>query len=84
MSCRGKGVRKPVDRPARAVMPQAHTQVIYFQYLGTAGITVIGPVTGRAYRFPARGATAATDPRDASSLTVVPYLVRVPPLSAQP
>jgi hypothetical protein len=41
-------------------------------------MTVIGPVTGRLYRFDARGARVPVDPRDAGPMGTVPHLRRVP------
>jgi hypothetical protein len=52
-------------------------QAVHFKYLGASAITVIGPVSGRAYRFFGAGARAAVDPRDAPSLATVPHLVQI-------
>jgi len=43
-----------------------------FEYFGATGMTVIGPVTGRSYRFDRPGAKLAVDPRDAPGLGAVP------------
>jgi hypothetical protein len=37
-------------------------------------MTVIGPVTGRRYRFDQPGAKVSIDPRDAPALSAVPHL----------
>lgn len=46
----------------------------YFEYLGRTGLTAIGAVTGRRYRFEGRGARVAVDKRDAGGLLAVPNL----------
>jgi hypothetical protein len=65
--------------PAARIPPApAHDSgLVYLRYWGEAGITVIGPVTGRAYRFAATGSTVAADPRDAPSLAAVPQVAVV-------
>jgi hypothetical protein len=50
---------------------------VIFEYVGGAGLTVHGPVTGRTYVFPKPGAQLAADARDANSLLTVPLLRRV-------
>jgi hypothetical protein len=48
-----------------------------FEYLGGATMTVLGPVSGRRYRFVGHGARLAVDPRDRLSLAAVPGLREV-------
>lgn len=48
----------------------------YFEYVGKTGLTVVGPVTGRRYRFERPGALLAVDERDSSSMAGVPNLRR--------
>ena len=48
-----------------------------FQYLGKTGLTVIGPRTGRRYRFDRPGAVVTVDPRDWRSLAAVSVLKQV-------
>lgn len=48
----------------------------YFEYVGKTGLTVVGPVTGRRYRFARPGAVLAVDKRDSSSMAGVPNLRR--------
>ncbi|MEA2559437.1 MAG: hypothetical protein QOH06_941 [Acidobacteriota bacterium] len=50
---------------------------IGFEYVGTTGLTVVGPVTGKRYRFDNYGSRAAIDLRDAPSMAAVPHLRRV-------
>lgn len=38
------------------------------EYIGTTGLTVLGPATGRRYRFAAPGVRLAVDPRDWAGL----------------
>jgi len=52
-------------------------QTVHFKYVGSAAITVIGPVSGRFYSFFGAGAKAAVDARDAPSLAAVPHLVQI-------
>jgi hypothetical protein len=50
---------------------------IYFQYIGVRTLTVIGPRTGRRYRFDTPGALVAVDGRDKQALAGVPTLRQV-------
>ena len=49
----------------------------FFQYVGQTGMTVVGPVTGRRYRFAAPGQIVAVDPLDRRSVATVPSLRQV-------
>jgi len=53
---------------------------VYFSYFGNTGLTVLGPVSSRVYRFLTNGGPIAVDPRDAASLARVPNLKRIPHL----
>jgi hypothetical protein len=53
----------------------------YFQYFGKLGLTVIGPRTGKRYRFDNPGAVVAVDPRDRRALRAVPTLREVEKLT---
>ena len=68
----------------RAVAPAS----VLFQYTGTTGLTVSGPITGRRYRFNGEGAQVEVDGRDAPSFAAVPRLQRLPrtprPLFSEP
>jgi hypothetical protein len=50
---------------------------VRFEYVGTTGLTVKGPVTGKRYRFDNPGSRLLVDPRDAPSMAAVPHLRRV-------
>ncbi len=86
MACCGKmrsqfraaAPRRPlsVGRTTVASPPDARP-LAYFEYFGPTGLTAIGPVTGRRYRFEGRGARVAIDQRDASGMLAVPNLRRV-------
>jgi hypothetical protein len=47
---------------------------VFFKYLGQTGMTVIGPRTGKRYRFDGPGATVEVDLRDRLSLAALPRL----------
>ena len=53
------------------------TFVVQFEYTGRTGLTVIGAVSGRRYRFDESGARVIVDPRDRPSLARVPKLRQV-------
>lgn len=48
-----------------------------FRYEGRTQATVVGPVSGRYYRFPTRGATVQADDRDVPWLEWLPDLRRL-------
>ena len=58
--------RQPLPRPE-----------VRFEYVGTTGLIVQGPVTGKRYRFDNPGSRLLVDPQDAPSLAAVPHLRRV-------
>jgi hypothetical protein len=47
------------------------------EYVGRTAMTVIGPMTGRRYRFDRPGARLAVDARDHASLTRIANLRQV-------
>lgn len=78
MSCCGKKrTTWQVSPPQRPPVQPGPPRAVYFRYVGSASLTVVGSVTGRVYRFSGSGSAAATDPRDAPSIAGVPRLVRV-------
>lgn len=87
MPCCGKNVRQaggtPLRRPPehtpQAVhrAPRNYRFTLYFEYVGRTGLTVVGPATGRRYRFDAPGARVAVDPRDRPALAKIPNLREV-------
>ena len=48
-----------------------------FEYIGRTGLTVVGPVTGRQYRFDRTGARVEVDSRDRPSIAVIPLLRQI-------
>jgi hypothetical protein len=61
----------PFATPANTYVPAE------FEYTGATALTVIGPLTGRRYRFARTGARATVDGRDAYGLATVPVLRRM-------
>ena len=81
MSCCGRqreqfqGTSQPPPRIInRQPLPQPE---IRFEYVGATGLTVVGPVTGKRYRFDNPGSRVSVDPRDAPSMAAVPHLRRI-------
>jgi len=85
MSCCGKKRRtwqaeppKPPHIQTRAPeQPPNPSRAVYFRYVGSTSLTVVGPVTRQVYTFPGSGSASATDPRDAPSIATVPNLVHI-------
>jgi hypothetical protein len=48
--------------------------IVKFEYVGRTGLTVVGRVSGKTYRFERPGFHVEVDARDASSLAAVPNL----------
>ena len=68
-------VRAAGDRASEATRRQP---AVYFEHVGSRGLTVVGGASGARYRFEARGVVVAADPRDRLSLQGVPSLRQVP------
>ena len=85
MSCCGQGRWQARRVNTEAALPGAganHSRPVasagvLFEYIGGTGLTAMGPVTGKRYRFGRPGAQVGVDPRDASALAAVPVLRRV-------
>ncbi len=79
MSCCGKFRQTyagPPEAPKgdrHAARPRPRTSVI-FEYIGQTSLTVIGPVSGRRYRFDGPGARVAVVPSDGAGMARVPLL----------
>lgn len=65
-----------VREPQRMGIPAVPQASVRFEYAGATGMTAIGALTGRRYRFAHPGATVDVDLRDAPSLSGVPQLRR--------
>ncbi len=84
MSCCGQNRQRLSDFDSRRQMVgpspvQKRTSsrsLVYFEYVGKTGLTVIGPITGKQYRFPKPGAKIAVDSNDAPLLTTIPRLIQ--------
>lgn len=50
---------------------------ILFEYVGKTGLTVLGPISGKRYRFNETGSRQEVDARDLPALFAVPNLRRV-------
>lgn len=67
----------PPNRTAPTGSPRLQAGVydrVIFEYVGDTGMTVVGPVTGKRYRFDRPGARVEVDLRDRRPLTGVPRL----------
>jgi hypothetical protein len=52
----------------------AQVYAAIFQYVGSTGLTVIGPATGRMYRFSGPGSKERVELQDRAGLLRVPQL----------
>lgn len=52
---------------------------VFFEYVGKTGMTVIGPVTGKRYRFVQPGSRVEVDLHDRRSIASVPQLRQLQP-----
>lgn len=50
---------------------------VFFKYLGRTGMTVIGPATGKRYRFNGPGSIIEVDLRDRRSVALLPQLLEM-------
>lgn len=81
MSCCNGKRRQWTSAPAIQTAPASVNampalQPVGFEYLGEAGISVVGPITRTRYRFNMRGTRIEVDRRDAAYLAGVPDLRR--------
>jgi hypothetical protein len=78
MSCCGKNRRRPPTIAALSTpmvtAPRSAPRTVRFEYTGATALTVVGPVSGRRYRFAAPGSVVDVDARDAPSLMAVPQV----------
>jgi hypothetical protein len=65
--------RKPAVNTGRP----DHRYAVYFEYVGSTGLTAFGSATKKKYRFDRPGSRLAVDPRDRPSLGKVPNLREV-------
>jgi hypothetical protein len=57
--------------------PPPRQSSVFFEYVGRTGLTIVGPVSGRRYRFDTPGSPQPVDPADKPSLAAVPVLRQV-------
>ena len=72
-----KQASNTASEPALAPRPQTPPDKIAgipIRYEGRTGMTVIGPVSGRVYRFSSPGSRVELDARDASTVAAIPKL----------
>ncbi|MET0341718.1 MAG: hypothetical protein ABW252_12005 [Polyangiales bacterium] len=67
---------KPTPAIGFAAVPRFEVR---FAYVGATALTVVGPISGRRYRFERPFAQLAVDPRDRPGLARLPMLRAVPP-----
>ena len=67
---------KPEEKKAAPPQPKSDP-LVYFQYLGTKGLTITGPNSGKHYRFDGPGAIVVVDPRDRHAFAAVSVLMQV-------
>jgi hypothetical protein len=75
------GLRNATRGPAVSPQPRAPAAVLpappVFEYVGATALTIVSPVTRKAYRFDRPGARIEIDQRDRAWVAFVPNLVRV-------
>lgn len=75
MSCCGsQRVQYSMARPAEV---RQEPPAVRFEYVGSTGLSAVGLVTGKRYRFDGPGSRVLVDPRDVPSLAAVPRLRRI-------
>lgn len=70
----------PAPKAEERILAQPQPEsdpLVYFQYLGATGLTLIGPTSRKRYRFDSPGAVLVVDPRDKRALTGVSVLRQV-------
>jgi hypothetical protein len=76
MKSRHEQVATAVARSAESV--QGSHSVTTFQYIGSTGLTVRGPVSGKTYRFAKTGSSVVVDERDAPYFDGIPSVRQTP------
>ena len=81
MSCCGSSRQQMAflaGAPPTGPVPAAGRRFeIRFEYVGATALTVVGPASGRQYRFASRGVRLTIDPRDRRALARIPALREV-------
>ena len=66
----------PATGDLRLHSSRPNSEPVLFQYIGKTALTVLGPITGRRYRFASHGVVIPVDQRDAPFVLGVPHLRR--------
>lgn len=80
MSCCGKKRNEYTGTMASGPTVYIHTPPgqlwndVFFEYTGETGLTLQGSITGRKYRFNAKGDKLEVDYRDAGGMMAIPVL----------
>ena len=86
MSCCGQSRRRfhgkmsdhAAERETVETVPPAGS--VFFEYIGSTAMTLLGPSTGRLYRFGWPGAQVAVNLKDAAFITTDVPLLRTTPV----
>ena len=76
MACCG-GAQPRRWSTGQGAVGQPPSPFVAMEYTGTTGMTVVGPRSGRVYRFDRPGARLQVDLRDVPGLRTVPRLKRL-------
>jgi hypothetical protein len=57
----------------------ARLATLTFEYVGKTRLVVVGPATGRQYRFDRPGSRLEVDPRDSTAVAAIPLLRKISP-----
>jgi hypothetical protein len=83
MCCGGQRQKYQTPNTPRRILPLASATGVFrassvkFEYFGRTGLTVLGRMSGRSYRFERPGFQVEVDARDASLLKDIPNLRQV-------
>jgi hypothetical protein len=89
MCCGGQRQKYQTPNTPRRILPLTsatggfRASNVKFEYFGRTGITVLGRMSGRTYRFERPGFQVEVDARDSSSLKGIPNLRQVAPVTGR-
>jgi hypothetical protein len=76
--CGGKRREWQASQPYQSGTPATPDgSGVVFEYVGSTGLSLRGPISGRPYRFDSTGARVTVDRRDAASIMAVPNMKRL-------
>ena len=78
MACCGqrRAMAAGSGRAIEPTRPRPVSRAVLYEYTGSTGMTVSGPVSGLKYRFAGPGSKLQIDSRDVASLAGLPNLRR--------